>query len=433
MSAGQATPLAIPALSRRREGSIQSSKGERIMKTYRIFAVIITSASFSSVTPAHAAIDYHFHDLGTLGGRNSGAFAINDAGQVAGYSETLRGGSATFYATRWDARGPANLGNIIGGYYSAARAINNAGIVGGGSPNRGGFSEPSGYYSDATLWRGARATELRMPGGRHGWVGGVNSAGRAVGWGTSRPPGPGGNWKDETLAGLRASGANWTTDDGSTHAGLWNGTRMVALRTLGGKNSAAAAINNAGVAVGSSATASGRTHATLWRGASVTDLGTLGGTTSRAHAINSFGLVAGYASLRGDASGHATLWNGSETIDLGTLGGRYSQAWGLNDAGLAVGASEIRGAPGARATLWDGTAAMDLNMLIDPSVARAGWLLTTAYDINQAGWIVGDAVNRYTGYRHAFMLSPAPEPATVAMLLAGLGLVGAALRRRQSV
>ncbi len=61
---------------------------------------------------------------GLPGSTNSGASAINDAGQVVGYSSVLAG---TTYATEWSGDSVINLGE------GAATAINDAGQVVGGS------------------------------------------------------------------------------------------------------------------------------------------------------------------------------------------------------------------------------------------------------------------------------------------------------------
>jgi hypothetical protein len=111
-------------------------------------------------------------------------------------------------------------------------------------------------------------------------------------------------------------------------------------------------------------------------------------------------------------------------LDSGTPGGGYTEAQSINYAGQIVG--RARNSQGDwRATLFDPTGAgnnIDLNTLIDPA---SGWTLTSAHDIHNSGWIVGQGINPQ-GELHAFLL--VPEPATFALL--GLGAL-ALLRKRR--
>lgn len=165
-----------------------------------------------------------------------------------------------------------------------------------------------------------------------------------------------------------------------------------------------------------------------------TDLGTLGGTSSFAYGINGAGQVVGFAHPAGNVEIHATLWNGGTVTDLGTLGGATSAALGTNNAGQVVGFSITADGTKSHAMLWSGSTATDLNTLLDASTVSAGWYLQGATGINDNGWIVGNVGNTFTGVSHAFLLSVSavPEPESFAMLLAGLGMIGAFVRRRKS-
>ena len=76
-------------------------------------------------------------DLGTLGGKDSQAFAINDSGQVVGYSGTAHGYDHAFI-TGLDGTGMTDLGTL-GGTYSEAIAINDSGQVVGSASTASGY------------------------------------------------------------------------------------------------------------------------------------------------------------------------------------------------------------------------------------------------------------------------------------------------------
>jgi probable HAF family extracellular repeat protein len=122
---------------------------------------------------------------------------------------------------------------------------------------------------------------------------------------------------------------------------------------------------------------------------------------------------------------HAFFYDGI-MHDLGTLDGSGTQAMGINTGGQIVGKAYR---PGYQtAFLYDNDTIVDLNSEIAPS---SGWTLREAYAINDNGWIVGDGINA-SGQPHAFLLTPIPEPSTLALLgIGAIGLLGYAWRKKR--
>ncbi|MFL5517157.1 MAG: fibronectin type III domain-containing protein, partial [Gemmatimonadales bacterium] len=156
----------------------------------------------------------------------------------------------------------------------------------------------------------------------------------------------------------------------------------------------------------------------VWQAGVTRDLGSLGGPFCQPLAINDGGQIVGASVL--PASGRqgtirSFLSDGDGMHDLGSLGGIWSYAFGINRAGDVVGASSGGLTFGGNhAFLYTRGGLKDLNALI---ATDSGWLLQSAYGINDRGQIVGAGL--HGGEQHAFLLDP-PAPAAPSGLTASV-------------
>ena len=335
---------------------------------------------------------YHVTDLGTLGGTGSAGLGINASGQVTGDSGTT--GDIESHTFLWTPTTPnGSSGTMIdlgtlGGTQSSGRGINTNGQVTGVSLTSG----DAAYH--AFLYDGAMH-DLGTVGDKSSHGNGINDSGQVTG-----------------VSGI-----------GSLfHAFLWtpstpNGASgtLHELNTLGGTGSAGLGINASGQVTGfrdsdaflwTPTTPNGDSGTTIVLG----DLGGLGGFSSEGQGINASGQVTGFSRTNDFSSFHAFLYDGT-MHDIETLGGTYSSGYGINSGGQVTGQSSTPGDAAYVAFLYtSGSGMVDLNLLIDP---LSGWQLGIGQAINDAGQITGSGYinNEF----HAFLLTPVPEPATLAL------------------
>lgn len=207
-------------------------------------------------------------DLGTFGGGYATPFAINDAGQVAGYSYAPGGTIRAFLHSD----GVMTDIGTLGGSSASAYAINNDGQVTGES------YMPGGAATHAFLYRNGVMTDLGTLGGTYSIGLQINTAGQVIG--------------HSLLAG-----------DVDSHAFVYSGGIMKDLGTLGGSQSFPFAINSSGQVVGSSYIATDvATHGFLYSGGTMLDLNTVipaGWEIIDAIAINDSGQILGSCRFNG--------------------------------------------------------------------------------------------------------------------------------------
>jgi probable HAF family extracellular repeat protein len=147
-------------------------------------AQIVGYASFSSGSPNIHAFLYQngtMTDLGTLGGSNSRASAINDRGQVTGSAQTATG---RFHAFLYNGTTMIDLGVPVAqdgsiGRSISGNAINDKGDVAGSFTYRDASSV---FHIHPFLFDGSALTDLGTLGGSFAEALGTNSAGDVVGY-----------------------------------------------------------------------------------------------------------------------------------------------------------------------------------------------------------------------------------------------------------
>jgi predicted outer membrane repeat protein len=348
----------------------------------------------------HEQVRYDIIDLGTLGGEESIANAINNNGQIVGWARTY---PHAMSACMFDFRNPANNIDLdpYGGTSSGAHSIN----IHGFSVGTARHTQIGPFH--ATLFNPSDPCDNIDLDGSESHVSSaesINDLGQIVGW-EQLPTG------EHRATLFDPTGAAENID--LTAGGLWN--------PQGLEDSSAFSINNEGQIVGYARI---RTTSLVQRAVMFDQTGAgnniiltpVEDDEGEALAINDAGKIVGWSKkMRG-----AAIFNQADpgnNLPLGAVPGAIdSKAYAVNNRGQIVGS--VRFWQEARsyyshAAIFDPTGNgdnRDLNNLID---RNTGWELIKAYGINDDGWIVG--YGRYTeGQTRAFLLIPRESSRLVA-------------------
>jgi probable HAF family extracellular repeat protein len=343
------------------------------------------------------------HKLDALPGFNSSfTFWVSDSGLVAGLSENgidpLTGNPAQ-EAVLWGKDGALTDLGTLGGNESEANAVNNRSEVAGGAlnaipddPYAGIFFLPGGTQVHAFRWtRSHGMQDLGTLGGNDSTALFINEQGQIAGE----------SFTETTL--------NASTGTPTLAPFFWEDGKMLNLGTLGGSYGEAWALNNRGQVVGYSDLEGDQTlHPFLWsKSEGMKDISTpaLGGVYGHADYINDEGDVVGFA-VTADFQGRAFLWRQGVMTNLGTLGtDPASESYGVNSRGQVVG-NTFNDCCDLRAFLWEqGGPMVDLNTLIP---ANPDLELDHALYINDRGEIAGQGTFS-NGDIHTFILIPCDQ------------------------
>jgi probable HAF family extracellular repeat protein len=348
------------------------------MRNVRSLALIAMFASYTcDATGADAQTRYSLTVLDT-GGSFAAPWAINNSGVVVGSVD----GKAAFIGTDG-----YTFIDIPGVTESYARAVNDNGSV---------VVERTQNYNDyaSYLVTTNRITQIVGPSGTNVSVYGLNNVDQVAG----------------------------TTRIGSAQVAGFYGS----LDSLHAAGNSLLAINDAGTAVGWAS--GGGAYSVGSQGE--TNLGTLGGNFAQAWDINQKGQIVGESYTDGYSGQRGFIFTNGVMTEISLPTWRDAIAYNINEVGLVIGDANTESS-GRQAWLYDGTNISYLNDLVDD---RNGFNMTYARGLNDAGQIVG--FGHYSNFMggSAYLLTPlnsVPEPATWAMMIGGMGLVGGAMRRRR--
>jgi probable HAF family extracellular repeat protein len=394
----------------------------------RLCATLCVAAGLVVVPSAAGATSYTLFDLGMLGApgdwHRMTATGLNSSGQVVGYASYFSQDSQGEWIEKTQAwvTGANGIGlstlPTLGGAWNRANGINDAGWVVGSS-----LTATGSEHAFVSAPGGAPARDLGTLGGNSSSAAGINASGQVVGTSMTAAGVQRGFISDAQAGNLHDlgslyAGASATSSATAINAsGQVTGTSIAAYPLDGTERAFVTGPNGTAMRPVIVPTANG--DVPNW-GAGINASGQTVGVTSAFYYYQT-GYIA-------EADGSGRLLQLPEIPQGGTEPPYFfldSRATALNSAGQVVGYYRL-------GTLADGLFITGPGgsggNYLGPEDFVGGSLPVLFYEapaINDAGQFIANA-----GNGHAYLISPVPEPAVAAMLLAGLGLL--AWRQKQS-
>ncbi len=396
----------------------------------------LAQALLAAISGVACADTFTIIDLGTLGGKQSFAFGINDNNVVVGSSSgAVDSNNVTPFANHAyfatvDNANVVTMTDVghLGGNESVAFFADESGLVYGHS------TEVSSGSGRGFVYDGVQIAKMPLPTGATQFRPLAKEAsGLIVGYSNvDIDTNATDTVVDYRLRGVVLNGSTFTFLDMLTYVNDDDATVGVTKGTAVARD-----INVAKQVVGYSSPEDDTVHlhAARWDLATsnaAIDLGTLGGSSSQANDINDSGLSVGLSQKSGDDEVQPFVHDPSQTTPMQGLGQIrkdmvFGEAIAINNNNEIVGTSLY--ATGLRqrthATYYKYTTSasatanenklLDLNLLLS-CADQEQWELSEARDINNNGYIVGQGVRKKkadgsgnlvdVGEVHAFLLKP---------------------------
>ena len=322
----------------------------------RIILFVMFIFGFINVPTVHAVEPVV--DIGTLGGLDAFATAINNAGQVVGASKITEDGS--FHAFLWENGVMIQLfPEEEDGYESVAQSISENGFI------TGTAVDPNGE-TRAFLWKNGKSIFLGTLGCESSYGTAVNGLGQVVG--------------------------TTCDEEGNIRGFLWRNGHMIDLGTLGGNYTEANDINVFGQVIGKSTDSDGLTRAYIWDNGKMKPLSPY---SSGSYGIN----IKGHALLEyyipDLQESHAGIWTrrGFTPIEDEFYNGQFFDI-NNNDHVVGVYYYDIR-----KALLYKDGQFIDLNAMLPDGTE------SSALGVNDQDQVVGEFVNS-DGHSRAIIWNP---------------------------